>query len=157
MTTLSLDTRLRNYAQELRTKPIPLAELIPLLQQAADDLGEITALRNENQGLKLALSTAQRPSIDAVHTDGVPCASGLSDFIRNASPEHKTEVYGKVMDKVSEQQQAIIDGVPQSIYLQVNQESPNVDDSTWCRDKINDTDVLYVRADVAPPAPGGKP
>jgi hypothetical protein len=37
--------------------------------------------------------------------------TGLSDFIRNASPEHKAEVYGKVMDKAAEQQQAVIDGV----------------------------------------------
>lgn len=43
---------------------------------------------------------------------------------------------------------------PERIYLQIDRESPEVDDSTWCRDKINDTDVLYIRADVAGPAAG---
>jgi hypothetical protein len=38
---------------------------------------------------------------------------------------------------------------PARLWLQVDQESPNVDESTWCQDKINDTDVLYVRADLA--------
>jgi hypothetical protein len=45
-------------------------------------------------------------------TPGAPeGASGLSDFIRNWSPEAKAEVYAKVMDKVAAQQQAVIDGV----------------------------------------------
>jgi hypothetical protein len=38
---------------------------------------------------------------------------------------------------------------PDRLWLQMDQESPDVDDCTWCRDKINDTDVLYVRADLA--------
>jgi hypothetical protein len=38
---------------------------------------------------------------------------------------------------------------PARLWLQVDQESPNVDESTWCQDKINDTDVLYIRADLA--------
>lgn len=51
---------------------------------------------------------------DAVRGAGGP-ASGLSDFIRNAAPERKAEVYGEVMDKVAEQQRAVIDaaGVPE--------------------------------------------
>lgn len=43
------------------------------------------------------------------------CAYGVatpfSDFIRNASPEEKAKVYGEVMDRVSEQQRAVISGV----------------------------------------------
>jgi hypothetical protein len=32
----------------------------------------------------------------------------FSEFIRNASPEEKGEVYGKVMERVAEQQSAVI-------------------------------------------------
>jgi hypothetical protein len=44
------------------------------------------------------------------------CAYGVkgtafSDFIRNGTDERKAEVYGKVMDKVDAQQQAVIAGV----------------------------------------------
>lgn len=42
-------------------------------------------------------------------------ATPLSDFIRNASPERKAEVFGRVMDNVTERQQAVIaaaGGVP---------------------------------------------
>lgn len=42
-------------------------------------------------------------------TSGV--ATPFSDFIRNASPEEKAKVYGEVMDRVSEQQRAVISGV----------------------------------------------
>lgn len=41
-----------------------------------------------------------------------PCgvmASPLSDFVRNTTPEKKAEVFGRVMDKVADQQQAVID------------------------------------------------
>lgn len=35
-------------------------------------------------------------------------ARAFSDFIRNATPEEKAEVYGRVMDKVGEQQREVI-------------------------------------------------
>lgn len=38
---------------------------------------------------------------------GVP--TPLSDFIRNATPEHKAQVFRKVMDNVANQQQSVID------------------------------------------------
>jgi hypothetical protein len=37
--------------------------------------------------------------------------TAFSDFIRNGTDERKAEVYGKVMDKVDAQQQAVIAGV----------------------------------------------
>lgn len=37
-----------------------------------------------------------------------PVSSRFADFIRNASAEQKAEVYGRVMDKVCEQQRAVI-------------------------------------------------
>jgi hypothetical protein len=63
------------------------------------------------------LSAAEALTISPLHTTRATNPmkntkiTNLSDFIRNASPEHKAEVYGKVMDKAAEQQQAVIDGV----------------------------------------------
>lgn len=51
---------------------------------------------------------------------------------------------------MSEQKEG--EAAPAEIWLQVDQESPDIDDSTWCRDKINDSDVRYVRADLSPAA-----
>jgi hypothetical protein len=48
------------------------------------------------------------------------------------------------------------DKAPDEIWLQIDQESPDVDDCTWCRDKINDTDVRYVRAALSPSSPGAQ-
>ncbi len=70
----------------------------------------------------VALPLPKDAPVGAVFTDGQggfydeqgePLASGvttpLSDFIRNASPERKADVYGKVMEKVDDQQRAVID------------------------------------------------
>jgi hypothetical protein len=42
---------------------------------------------------------------------------------------------------------------PKRIYLQRDASCAEVDcpgphDTTWCEDKINDTDVMYIRADL---------
>ena len=49
---------------------------------------------------------------DVAHLCHVPQKGNvnpLSEFIRNATPDEKAEVYGRVMDKVAEQQQAVLD------------------------------------------------
>lgn len=36
---------------------------------------------------------------------------------------------------------------PEAIYLQCDEDG-YTDDTTWCRDSINDQDIKYVRADL---------
>lgn len=56
-----------------------------------------------------ALSAAPQPA------EGTP----LSDFIRNATPERKAEVYGAVMDKVAEHQRGVIaSAAPQPVVVE---------------------------------------
>lgn len=48
----------------------------------------------------------------------------LSDFIRNASPEEKRRVYGVVMDKVFEQQAAVVMAAEKIGTSQVKEPAP---------------------------------
>jgi len=43
----------------------------------------------------------------------------------------------------------MIDRIPERIYLQWTEEDACYDQMTWCRDKINDSDVEYVRAGIS--------
>ena len=38
---------------------------------------------------------------------------------------------------------------PKKIYLQVEPEDDIHEGITWCEDRINDTDIEYIRADLA--------
>lgn len=57
---MNIQIELREYANKLRTKPIPLSEIIPLLQKAADRLDEtgsnLTKIELENDELKEKLA-----------------------------------------------------------------------------------------------------
>jgi hypothetical protein len=68
-------------------------------------LGESNGYYSESVGLtRVAGPNGEKVNAE---TDGVE--TPFSDFIRNATPERKAEVYGAVMDKVAEQQRAVID------------------------------------------------
>lgn len=62
-----LNERLRRQADELRRRPIPLADLIPVLQQAADAVDqqqqELTELRGENDVMRASLANGGGPCL----------------------------------------------------------------------------------------------
>jgi hypothetical protein len=55
----------------------------------------------------------------AVRSTPSPSLRTLSDFIRNATPEEKAQVYGEVMDRAGEQQAAVISGAAHSPSLRI--------------------------------------
>lgn len=75
-----------------------------------DQLGDITkSTWLEDVERNLHLRSAAVAPIPAPAPAPAPTSSALSEFIRNATPERKAEVYGQVMDKVVEQQQEVIE------------------------------------------------
>lgn len=121
--------------------------------------------------IRAALAGAPEPSSDSV----AKAARTLADFADTAPGRLPQRVHDAITvaraahpdpsnsvghyEAVARAADAASD-IPDYLWLQVDIESPDIDDCTWCRDKINDSDVRYVRADraaLAGEAAGGMP
>lgn len=78
-----------------------------------DQLGSVTKsvwIEDVERGITAGiLAAAARNRGDAPAPAAPASTSALSDFIRNATPERKAEVFEQVMDKVIEQQKEVIE------------------------------------------------
>ena len=99
------------------TRPLPestyrevveaLTPFAKLLEQVANrDLVD-----GANVTCQVAVNDIRKAVAALASLQGQP-ASGLSDFIRNATPERKAEVYGKVMERASAAQEATLQALP---------------------------------------------
>ena len=96
--------------QEKEAAARALYERNVLVGPSWDQLGKITQsvwIEDVERGRHLHPTTRVPAATPA--PSPAPAASALSDFVRNATPERKEEVYGRVMDKVAEQQQEVIE------------------------------------------------